>query len=50
MVDIRIVGSCLKLVGESVDILDSEGTGANEGDDGLQVPAGASIDILLDQR
>ena len=50
MVDVRIVGSCLELVGESEDILDSEGTGANEGDGGSQVPAGASLDIILDQR
>jgi hypothetical protein len=50
MIDVRMGASGLKLVGESVDILDSEGTGGNQGDDGRHVPAGAPSNILLDQR
>jgi hypothetical protein len=50
MIDVRMGASDLKLVGVSVDILDSEGTGGNQGDDGCHVPAGAPSNILLDQR
>ena len=51
MIDARIVSSGLKLVGESEDILHSEGAETDEGEEGLRIEAGASNkSILLDQR